>query len=281
MKREIASLKDYQRYDYQGRCWWCGDLATTGEHKFKRSDLVRMFGAGAWCDGSEVNHFNGDALRLVQSSNAKSLKFGKSLCGHCNSTRSQPMDTAYDTWSQFISWNEKEILRRDSCLWAAAFPRDYRQGRRLTVAYWLKHVGCLLADVGVRVPDALVGFLDGRSDRLPGIYLWLEIRTDILDFNKHSEAVHPETNTGSMWIGPVGCYLSRSTGVVAEAFGHLGVRWVRVNWHVDLSAGADGPCLANLLERRRVPLTRARSLPPDHFRCYSCDPEVELESSPT
>lgn len=41
-------LPQEARYDYEGRCWWCGDPATTGEHKFKRSDLKRSFGPGAW-----------------------------------------------------------------------------------------------------------------------------------------------------------------------------------------------------------------------------------------
>ena len=47
-------LLDVHRYDYAGRCWWCGQQADSGEHKHKRTDLVREFGRGPWKDQTAV-----------------------------------------------------------------------------------------------------------------------------------------------------------------------------------------------------------------------------------
>src|SRR2546423_12673051 len=44
-------------HDYAGTCWWRVGIADSREHKYKKSDLVREFGAGPWqgADG-EVPH---------------------------------------------------------------------------------------------------------------------------------------------------------------------------------------------------------------------------------
>lgn len=45
---------DHLRLEASGLCWWCqARTATTGEHKFKRSDLARLMGDDhlIWGDG--------------------------------------------------------------------------------------------------------------------------------------------------------------------------------------------------------------------------------------
>ncbi|MFC5112013.1 hypothetical protein [Kibdelosporangium philippinense] len=39
-------IPDDIRHDYAGQCWWCGSVADTREHRYKRSDLIRDFGKG-------------------------------------------------------------------------------------------------------------------------------------------------------------------------------------------------------------------------------------------
>jgi hypothetical protein len=81
-----------------GTCWWCQiRLATTGEHKFKASDLSRMMGEEGliWLDTEgKTRHLKGRGA--IQRDRYGVVKFDKSLCAPCNNGASQPFDTAYE-----------------------------------------------------------------------------------------------------------------------------------------------------------------------------------------
>ena len=87
--------------------------ANSSEHKIKRSDLLRRFGRGPRRGASGLLHYRGDELVPIQGFSSKRLKFERSLCAHCNTTRSQPFDRAYD---EFIDWvmlqGLKSVCRR-------------------------------------------------------------------------------------------------------------------------------------------------------------------------
>ena len=82
-------------------CWICNaNEANSGEHKTKRSDLLAVLGNPT----QEQPFFYHDlkkANRPVGSLNAKLLKSPVQICAHCNSTRSQPHDRA---WEQMSDW---------------------------------------------------------------------------------------------------------------------------------------------------------------------------------
>src|SRR5689334_9234505 len=95
-------LLDSRRYHYAGRCWWCGNAADSGEHKYKRTDLVREFGSGPWRGQSAVAQVVGEKQRDLQSPGSARLKFSKVLCGTCNSARSQAFDQAYEQFAEYV-----------------------------------------------------------------------------------------------------------------------------------------------------------------------------------
>src|SRR4051794_25755878 len=100
------------RMDPDGICWWCRKHpATTGEHKFKRTDLTRLMSAEGpllWGDTDgetrEIRGRNG-----VKRDRYGVVKFPKSLCEYCNNRRSKPVDEAYDIYAGHVSrsWSRR------------------------------------------------------------------------------------------------------------------------------------------------------------------------------
>jgi hypothetical protein len=76
------------------KCWICGGLANSREHKFKKSDLIRS--STTWAPDDQPYLVAGGMQRRIPSPNSKIATFGKVLCSDCNSTRTQPFDRAYE-----------------------------------------------------------------------------------------------------------------------------------------------------------------------------------------
>jgi hypothetical protein len=130
-------------------CWWCDAAADSREHKFKRSDLVRDFGSGAWSTGDAgVAHFDGKAIREARSSGAKGFKFARVVCSDCNSRRSQPFDLAYDQFTSYMVEHEQDVLGDAGFAWSDVFPEEWLGGRDNVVRYWVKHIGTRIAAAG-------------------------------------------------------------------------------------------------------------------------------------
>lgn len=99
---QADELPDGWQYDYAGRCWWCEAEADSREHKWKRSDIVRIYGPGPY--GGELLWGNEHGQsRILQGSRSSELKYKATLCQRCNNARSQPLDRAYDVWAGFVS----------------------------------------------------------------------------------------------------------------------------------------------------------------------------------
>lgn len=228
-----GKLSQAYRYDYAGHCWWCGQVADSGEHKYKRSDLVRVFGKGPW-KGAVVRVVDGRENDL-QSPGAASLKFAKVLCADCNSARSQKFDLAYDTFSNYVASEQERILANHGFRWSQIFGNEWRAGRNLVTAYWLKHIGCRLAEGGVQVDPGIIGFLNNPCQRLRGtpLRLELQIREDLVAVAQHMSQSHGEDFTG-LWMGDLMCLYSRSRQRIHQATGHWGIGWIRLTYQFDL-----------------------------------------------
>jgi hypothetical protein len=163
-------------------CWWCQTRpTTTGEHKFKRSDLARMMDDGSsiiWSD-------RGTSRREIRgASNVKRdrygvLKFPKSLCEACNNKHSQPFDNAYDHFARFA---ERPLARiQPSVNFRRLYGADWNEPTLNLARYYAKHFGCRLVRSGVPVPQSLRDFLNGATD-MPDAHLGL-ITTDTIHRN--------------------------------------------------------------------------------------------------
>lgn len=214
-------------------CWWCGAPADSGEHKFKRSDLVRAFGGGEWGPADSVAHVL-DADNVVgypRSSRANRLKFGGTLCRDCNSRRSQPFDTVYDAFAEYLHAHERRMTEEGRLDWADVFRDSWRTDLKLLVGYWVKHIACRLAWDGVPVHPELPEYLNGRSP-LAHLRLQLEIRDDIATAAAHLEIAHG-TDPSTLWIGPAQGEYSGDRGHIVRVWSHWGFGAIRLRYMYD------------------------------------------------
>ena len=148
-----------------GLCWWCGAAADSREHKYKRSDLVREHGKAPY-DGPATLVRVGDRRAEMRSSKSAPLTFEASLCAPCNNRRSQPCDMAYDAFIEWLWANEEQVLEDRGFRWSAIFGTDWRPAALNVFRYFVKHIGCRVAEISTAeepyaFPASLVRFLDG------------------------------------------------------------------------------------------------------------------------
>lgn len=233
------------------KCWWCGEPATTGEHKVKRSDLARM-----------LNHSSGGPLVLappderpafMQGPNSKFAKFPKSMCAPCNNARSAPFDRAYDLFSSAV-WSNPERFRARWLDLQEIFGPDPLPKAADTARYFIKNFACRLAEAGMSVPQ---DFLDFLNDDCPfASTMDMVLFTDFSCYDQFrrtgadeqgsqhefaNRVFHPEDAdqplrlfAGEIMRGPVGVYL---------------------RWDPSVARGF------NFFSQRRIPLRDRRELP--------------------
>lgn len=260
------------RYDYAGRCWWCGQPADSGEHKYKKTDLVHEFGAGPWREPNAIVQVISGRQRDLQSPGAASLKFPKVFCAGCNNARSQSFDEAYMRFANYVAQEEERILNATGFRWSHIFGREWKKGRNLVAAYWLKHIGCRFASGGVEVDPKISRFLDnpGQIRDVP-LRLELQIQEDIVAMAQHLRQVHNE-DFPSAWMGDLMCFYSRSRQRICQATCHWGLRWLRLTYQFDLEySRVDLNFWAD-----RVHLARISNLDPRAAieNCRECHPEL-------
>lgn len=160
-----------------GICWWCqARPATTGEHKFKRTDLTRLMGDGnllLWGDRNgktcEIRGKSG-----VERDRYKVIKFPKSLCEPCNNKRSKPFDDSYEVYSRYVGRTWLRIM--PGVDFQQIFGADWGEPTVNLARYYGKHFGCRMVRAGLPVPDSLRQFLGGAAD-MPDAHMAL-ITTD-------------------------------------------------------------------------------------------------------
>ena len=178
-------------------------MADSGEHKYKRTDLVRTFGNGPWKGRTAVTQVVDDSEQWdLQSPGSRRLKFSKVLCGDCNANRSQDFDFAYDKFAGYVASERARILADEGFRWPDIFGRRWKNSRSLVVAYWLKHIGCRFADGGVEVDPRIIAFLDRprQIQSLP-LRMELQLREDWLEVADHMR-LHGEGILNSFWMSP-------------------------------------------------------------------------------
>lgn len=151
-------------------CWICGSPATSREHLVKRSDLRALVGRVSQSNPLYL-HTAKRQKRRIGSLSADALKFSKTLCDHCNSTRTQPHDFAWDCLSEAFRSRRPSFVAGSFVRANSIFPYDTRRAMRHVHLYFAKLIGCKIADGGI--PIDLKPFARAIvNDRLhPNLYL--------------------------------------------------------------------------------------------------------------
>lgn len=218
------------KHDYTNLCWWCGSAAGTGEHRFKKSDLIRSFGRGPYRgEGRIVRGIEG-TLRNIQGPNSDEVKFEKNLCAPCNNTKSQHFDRSYDKFVSFLHDHEEKILKERKLFFSDIYDAEWRSEVARLYKYFVKHICCRLAEGKVWISPNVIAFLNDEGP-LQNLIISFEIREDILALEKKNEELR--IGNGSFWMGDLICLESQGSGAMSEACSFLGLRWLRINYVYD------------------------------------------------
>ncbi len=185
------------------RCWWCGEPGLTSEHKFKRSDLTRMWDSEdglVW--GSDTSTRSVRSLRR-----SKDVRFRPNLCARCNNERSQPFDRAYSAFSDYV-WRSAGLWQSDYVDMAEVFGPSWPAKVLDLARYIAKHLGSRMCHEGYRVPDSIARFLDGGA-ALPDVHMVLFKSREHYDL--YQWGLRDGVEARGLWISPAQGAVSRST----------------------------------------------------------------------
>ena len=170
------------------KCWICGSLADSSEHKVKHSLLRKIYGKGPWTEkDSTLGHVTQDTVRTLQSAGSKRLKYSATICHRCNSDRTSEADRAADKFHQHWMSQFPEVQEAMSIDLEAAgvSPSGLR-------SYLAKLFGCRVVEEGWEVPKTIGELAIGTSDA-PELHISFAINKDLYWF-KEVEKWHSMTN---------------------------------------------------------------------------------------
>jgi hypothetical protein len=151
-------------------CWICGDAATTGEHKTKRSDLRSVFGAPTQSHPLYL-HDRERRNRRVGSLDAQVLRSPGRICARCNNARTQPHDRAWERLSEAMRTWTPPLEPDDVVRTNRIFRYDTAREMLNVHLYFVKLFGCHIA--GNAIPLDITGFaLSILNEKAhPSVYL--------------------------------------------------------------------------------------------------------------
>ena len=229
---------DHLRVPASERCWWCGALATTEEHRIKASTLRRVARSedGTVTPGNVFKKSSDYEATLHSLKRGTQIRWPKNLCGNCNNSKSQPFDRAYDVFEAFLVARIDELSTWARLDWETVFGTEWQTGARDLARYFGKQLGCMLSAQQLPVPDELVEFLDG-NDWCPSICFMLYINPRAV--NLHEQM----TSEGDLHglSGFVGLLASEAFQTADGVFSgvnygyHIGYLWFIAEWRAGTS----------------------------------------------
>jgi hypothetical protein len=162
--------------DNHTSCWWCGSPADSREHIFKKTDIKRTYGK-AFSDKNNLPLLISGSTNTykIQGPDAQPVKFKANLCQNCNNARSSSFDRAYVKFIEHISPLFQEILSTREINLKEIFGDSWKEETRNLIKYYIKHIGCRLANEKIPTPENLVRFLNDEEE-LKDVKLQFEVR---------------------------------------------------------------------------------------------------------
>ena len=149
-------------------CWVCGAVADSAEHAHKQTDIRLVFSAGPYKKGSRLVKTDCDGRRrFIQSEDSKHIKYEKSMCEHCNGSRTKPYDIAYTEFISHIHYNAREVLKTRFISLKNIYHSNARRKAKYLYKYFLKSYGCKLIENGHSVPNEIVDAVKNIKFELP------------------------------------------------------------------------------------------------------------------
>lgn len=163
--------------DYKNRCWWCGNLADSREHKHKKTDFKRLY-TTELTEGKLPVVDKDKKFYQIQGPDSDLLKYDKVLCQKCNNSRSQSFDRAYDKFIEYFDDKIDVIIQDGYIDFEEIFPDDYELEKYNTIRYYIKHFCCKLASNNIMIDEKIIDFLNSKTNTLNSVLMKFEIRYD-------------------------------------------------------------------------------------------------------
>jgi hypothetical protein len=145
------------------KCWICGNIANSGEHKIKKSSLVKIYKNNF--DNKEMLYCNEDNNCMVKlpGANSKKLKYQNTICTDCNNAKTQDFDLAYDIFFDYCIQNLKIIFQKRVIDFFDVYGDSFPKQQTDLFKYFVKLFGCDLYKNGRDVPFDLIELLDKEN----------------------------------------------------------------------------------------------------------------------
>lgn len=184
----------FARYD-PTRCCLCGEQgALTAEHKFKATQIRSNFPDS---DLLSMNNPDWKRPKFIQGSKSNSLKFKKSICSICNSSRTQAADRAFDDYQLATSANLLSVQAEYEEIGENVRPVTSDRQRDV-FRYFAKLLCCFLAEVDGPRPKAVGDFAASQVDQNP---ILLTVTADpVLEEIKRREIATGWVAHGGLWL---------------------------------------------------------------------------------
>mgnify|MGYP000845164944 CR=1 FL=1 len=124
-------------------CWICGNKADSAEHKYKKTDITRLYGRNF--TGNEPIYVSNNQAKKPQGPNSSDFKYEKSLCQHCNNEFTQPFDRAYEIFIKWIFGNKDYITSKRIIDFSKIYGEKFAESQLNLFRYFAKAFGCELS----------------------------------------------------------------------------------------------------------------------------------------
>lgn len=131
-------------------CWICGNIADSREHRFKASDIRLHIG-----DISQSNPLyktpEGMSSKIIGSPNAKSFKFGKTICRDCNNNKTQEHDKSWERLSEYFYEHCDMLTKKGYWRPKNVFSEQLRKSLVDTHLFFVKFFGCVAKEHQINI----------------------------------------------------------------------------------------------------------------------------------
>ncbi|WP_321471320.1 hypothetical protein [Halarcobacter sp.] len=223
------------------KCWICGSIADSREHKIKKSDIIKTYGKSYRKNNECILVDSQKKEHKIQGPNSNLLKYEPLICKYCNNTKTQPFDFAYERFMEYFFKNKKDILYKRFIDFKDVYGEDFEVEQRNLFKYFAKSFGCRVATYGDKVPEDIVNLLS-LEEFSTGLKISFSINEDKLLFNLNlignEDLFYTEYNNGirGYSYGEYNDCLTIKIHYINEISGEFGSTWIANNRFIYLGS---------------------------------------------
>ena len=210
------------------KCWWCSKKGDSGEHKFKKTDIIAEFGKDYRDDENSLVLLKGGVQHSIQGPNSRLAKFERVLCKNCNNFKSKEFDLTYTYVINDLIQNHKKYETTEVIDFKELFGANWKQKKINFISYYVKHFCCRLARNNVEIPIQIIQFLDKEIEYLEFINFDFQHKLDLKRLFNIMNTMN--YHDGFLEFGKL-MKVIRNNDEIEIAYTYLTRKWVRTEMY--------------------------------------------------